>query len=126
MNVHLSGSVWRIGCGAFRRCVSLQSVNIPEGVEIIENVVFLGCTSLQSIYIPESVTEIGGGILKDCSSLQAIHMKRKEIEKIKIVHDAFDDNIYNNSILYVPPETLEDYRHHFIFGRFKHIEIEQF
>ena len=36
----------------------IESVDIPNGVESIDNMAFIGCTSLRSLYIPVSVTEI--------------------------------------------------------------------
>ena len=51
--------VTSIGNAAFRECVSLTSINIPEGVTSIGNAAFRECVSLTCINIPEGVTSIG-------------------------------------------------------------------
>ncbi len=60
------------GGWAFGDCISLQSVNIPNGVTTIEEDAFNGCTSLQSVDIPNSVTRIGRNAFCDCGSLKSI------------------------------------------------------
>ena len=44
---------------AFRSCISLSSVEIPNSVTEIEDWAFEGCTGLTSVTLPESVTSIG-------------------------------------------------------------------
>ncbi len=48
-----------IGFGAFRDCVILTSITIPDSVKSIESCAFSSCVSLESITIPDSVTSIG-------------------------------------------------------------------
>ena len=61
-----------IGDGAFRGCISLQSINIPDSVTSIGDEAFRRCTSLQSINIPGSVTSIGDRAFWDCKYLKSI------------------------------------------------------
>ncbi len=49
----------KVDAYTFSDCVSLESFDFPEGVEMIASGVFRGCTSLKSISIPASVTELG-------------------------------------------------------------------
>ena len=65
-------SVTSIGNSAFRDCISLTSVTIPDGVTSIGDYVFYWCTSLTSITIPNSVTSIGGNAFRGCSRLTSI------------------------------------------------------
>ena len=51
---------------AFYGCLSLTSVNIPEGVTSIS---FSGCSNLKKITLPNSITSFGYGALFNCSSL---------------------------------------------------------
>ena len=45
---------------------------IPDSVNSIGDVAFLGCSSLSDIVIPDSVTSIGGGAFWGCSSLSSL------------------------------------------------------
>ncbi len=48
-----------ISTKAFSGCSLLDGINIPEGIEIIEDQAFENCSSLTSINIPKSVTSLG-------------------------------------------------------------------
>ncbi|MDR1703864.1 MAG: leucine-rich repeat domain-containing protein, partial [Clostridiales bacterium] len=51
--------VTAIGDGAFRDCVRLVSVALPDSVQRIGEYAFFGCSSLADIRIPEAIAEIG-------------------------------------------------------------------
>jgi hypothetical protein len=57
---------------AFRRCSSLTSITIPDGVTSIGDEAFYQCTSLTSITIPDGVTSIGSNAFFSCTSLTSI------------------------------------------------------
>lgn len=54
-----SYSVTAIGSEAFRNCIELNSITIPNSVTVIESGAFSGCTNLIDIIIPSTVTKIG-------------------------------------------------------------------
>ena len=58
-----------IGEGAFRECLDLTSVSIPNSVTAIGREAFRGCRNLHRIPIPNSVRTIGSSAFKSCSSL---------------------------------------------------------
>ena len=60
--------------GGFSSCTSLQSVNIPDSVTVIENGAFSRCTSLTSIVIPDKVTAIKDAAFYGCTSLSDIQI----------------------------------------------------
>lgn len=61
-----------IGDNAFEYCASLNSVIIPNSVEMIGKQAFHACSSLVSVPIPNSVTEIRDEAFADCSSLVSV------------------------------------------------------
>lgn len=72
--VIIGGGVTSIGMGAFERCSSLRSVEIPNEVTAIGSKAFAGCSSLRSIEIPNVVTSIGWSAFEECSSLENIEI----------------------------------------------------
>lgn len=69
--VILPKGITRIGYDAFKNCVNLEYINIPDSVRVIEVDAFYNCTSLEKINIPDSVkimkgnTSINGGNYDD-------------------------------------------------------------
>ena len=72
-------SVTSIGEGAFA-FTDIESVHLPEGLLVIEDIAFCFCTSLREINIPSTVTRLGrdnfsiasDGPFKNCSSLTTL------------------------------------------------------
>jgi len=58
--------------GTFVRCISLTSIEIPDGVTSIEDAAFDGCTDLTSVVIPDDVTSIGNGAFFYCYTLKTV------------------------------------------------------
>lgn len=51
---------------------SIETVILPNNLEIIQYETFQDFTNLKSIEIPESVTEIGSGVFQNCDSLTEV------------------------------------------------------
>ncbi len=77
-----------IAGGAFSRCNSLTSIELPLNIAYIGDSAFFYCSSLKNIIIPESVTSIGGMAFAWCSSLENITIP---CEVTAIGNSAFDD-----------------------------------
>lgn len=54
-----NGALSTIGAAAFRNCVSLKSIRIPNGVTKLNAYTFYNCRSLTKVQLPEGLTHIG-------------------------------------------------------------------
>ena len=63
-----------IGESAFEKCVSLTSVELPEGVTTMGKYLFRYCTSLSNVTIPDSYTVLADYMFYDCDSLKSIKL----------------------------------------------------
>ena len=75
-------SVKKIGEQAFCGYNTLNSINMPDTIERIEDKAFEDCTGLSEIIIPDSVTSIGKSAFFGCSSLTNINIG-KSVETIE-------------------------------------------
>ena len=62
----------------FLGCSSLESVELPSGIEVIESQAFSYCTALRTIVIPY-VDHIDGGAFFGCSEL-TVYCRPKNIQ----------------------------------------------
>lgn len=68
-------TVTAIGPSAFKDCVALTSVTIPNSVRDIGTHAFYGCTGLTSVTIPSSVWSIGVNPFSKCYGLESIFVE---------------------------------------------------
>ena len=59
VNFETNGALSTIGAAAFRNCVSLKSIRIPNGVTKLNAYTFYNCKSLTKVQLPEGLTHIG-------------------------------------------------------------------
>ena len=134
----IPNSVTSIGEYAFCRCIALTSVTIPKGVMSIGNGAFSGCTGLTSITIPNSVTSIGDYAFNSCTGLTSITIPNSVTS---IGENAFYsctaiaeitcyattvpetatyafERVNKSAKLYVPKESVADYKAHPVWGQF--------
>ena len=55
---------------------ALTRVKVPDGVEYISNVAFVGCDRLTSVTIPKSVTLLLGGTFSKCIELKSLEVDK--------------------------------------------------
>lgn len=143
--INIPKSVTSIGNSAFSYCKGLSDINIPNSVTLIGNDAFEYCESLTSIVIPNSVTQIGEDAFMRCESLTNVTIGNSvtslgryvfgccyELDTVKclainppsIYHDTFDydDLIFENASLEVPPVAIEVYQNHEYWGKFFSIQ----
>ena len=107
-SVTIPNSVTSIGDEAFAYCESLTSVTIPNSVTSIGNSAFSDCYALTSVTIPNSVTSIGEWAFYWCTSLKTVICEAIEIPELG--DDVFDEMPLSKATLYVPAQSLDDYK----------------
>lgn len=93
--------VVNIGESAFAHCISLKNIVIPESVEFgIDDSAFLNCTSLQEVTVNGNIQQIGSAVFMNCENLKSINIP-KSVESIGNDVFEFCDNVtikcYENS-----------------------------
>ncbi len=69
-------SLKKIGYAAFWGEKKLSSINLPEGLEAIDNVAFVNCTSLTDIKLPSTLESLGTGAFSACTGLTKINIPK--------------------------------------------------
>ncbi len=77
--VHNGAAVTGVGEFAFRDCVWLQSVTLPEGVKYLGRGAFYGCIGLEDICLPSSLAEMGQEVFSECVSLETADFSRTRL-----------------------------------------------
>ena len=85
-----------------------QNTIIPNNVTSIGSSAFYECLTLTSITIPDSVTSIGRDAFEYCSSLTTVICKAIEVPELG--SSVFKKVPLSEATLYVPAESLEDYK----------------
>lgn len=70
--VELFGSITTIGDEAFRNCVNITELILPESLTSIGVGAFKGCTGVTELTLPASLTSIGSGALEGCTNLKKL------------------------------------------------------
>ncbi|EAY04909.1 surface antigen BspA-like [Trichomonas vaginalis G3] len=85
INFLSDSNLLRIGNSAFRDCINLQNINLPNSLESIGSSAFENCLKFNNTVFPESLNYIGASSFLECNSLE-IHFK---INLLKIDNYAF-------------------------------------
>ena len=107
-----------IGYQAFKDCVNLTSVLIPEGVTMMLNEAFAGCTSLQAITLPSTMTSIYNNVFTgtNLSEITCLMANPRVCNE-----NNFDASTYANAGLYVPLGASQNYRNTSPWNQFTRI-----
>ena len=106
-SITIPNTVTDIGVGAFQYS-ALTSIIIPNGVTKIWAHAFYHCTSLKSVTLPNSITQIQRDAFRDCSTLTTVICEAIQVPDYQ--HNIFANIPFLEATLYVPEESLEDYK----------------
>ncbi len=93
-SIEIPEGVTMIDYSAFSNCISLESVSLPRSLKYIESDAFAYCQYLESITIPAGVEYIGRDAFYGCESLTAVYFESPEnwrIEYEDTVIEGLDD-----------------------------------
>ena len=107
-SVTIPNSVTSIGERAFIQCSNLTSITIPNSVASIGEWAFARCSSLTSVTIPNSVASIGEWAFAYCSNLKTVICEAIEVPELGDY--VFEDMPLSEATLYVPAQSLDDYK----------------
>lgn len=107
VNIILSNSLTEIPSNTFDYCTSLENLELGNSIEIINSNAIQMCSSLTSLTLPETIRILGSGILTGCESLIYITCLANQVPLIG--QDCFN-GISSDAILYVPAESVNDYK----------------
>lgn len=94
--VEINEGVEVINNNAFESCNALKNIALPSSINEIEEYAFIYCWSLEKIVLPEGIEKISEGTFKNCGALAEITIPAGVIE---IENDAFM-NIDNLKYVY--------------------------
>ena len=67
-------TVHHLGSGAFQSCVSLESIDLPNKLNMIDTYLFSGCRALTNISVPEGVYTVERQAFANCRELKNINI----------------------------------------------------
>ena len=107
----------------------IKSVSFEEGVKRVGLDAFQGCVNLETISYPSTIEYIslsfGGENLKSIEIKSLVPPATPSGYEYRF-YEYPSEWVTENCILYVPVESVNDYKAHSIWGLFKHIEGKDF
>lgn len=74
-----------IGNAAFKGNRRIESVTLPEGLQVIDRQAFRYCERLSAVLLPDSLREVGERAFEDCEALQKLFVMEAQVGR-----NAFD------------------------------------
>ena len=111
--INIPNTVEYIGPNAFIRCSGLQEVNLPSNLKVFDPHIFDGCTSLETVNIPVGVEFVQMKAFKFCPNLKEISIPaqlfcKKYMEYDEEIGDEFEKTVGENLIYSVLKEKLSE------------------
>ncbi|GMH70442.1 hypothetical protein TL16_g05408 [Triparma laevis f. inornata] len=75
-------NITKVGVRAFHSAVNLVVVDIPEGIESIDEAAFNSCRSLTTVSFPTTLTWIGRSAFNNCKSLDNVDLLHRNLQEL--------------------------------------------
>ena len=104
--ISMPNTVKELGYGVFWNCSALVNVQLSNQIEVLYSHLFANCVALREIKIPDGIKEIGGFLFQGATSLTKISLPRT-LEKI-------DSNCFYDATSSLEDINLSSENQHFI------------
>ena len=91
-----------LGATAFQGMATLQSVYLPDCVEVIDHHAFSGCKELASIHMGNGVRILGANCFEECVHLCNIQLS----SSLRLIFDSAFEGCISLRQIYVHPESV--------------------
>ena len=118
-DIMLPNTVNWMGRRAFRYS-KIRNVIMPEGIEIVPEGCFEGCEQLATVSLPESLKYVEDFAFNNDYKIETIYCRAEQTPSCGDF--IFEDQTYNNTILYIPVGGLESYQNTYPWSLFKNIK----
>ena len=96
---------------------------VPEGPIYVNNNVFYNCASIESIELPSSIQFVNDNIIYGCTSLRKMISRAEDVPMfIGVLEPSAMSSVFKATTLYVPANSLNDYKYDDWWKRFGKIE----
>lgn len=113
--VNIPETVYGLGVGAFKSCVSLPYVKIPKGdLTTVSKESFKGCNGIEWISLSENITSLGENAFEGCTGIKYVKSYAMTPPEGLV---NFPSDVETNGTLFVPedndeyPDVLGDYQY---------------
>ncbi len=115
----LGEDISAIGRYAFYQNTNISSITIPEAVTTIGEHAFDGCNGLNTISIGSSIEKIGEQAFANCKKIEKVYCYA--VRYPETAENAFDKSYPDYIILYVPDESVKNYKAQLPWSTFKDV-----
>ena len=115
-SIGIPSGVTSIGANAFYACVCLTSIDIPDSVTSIGNRAFEQCVDIRSCTIGSGITSIGDLAFHECYAISNITIMATTPPEL--LDYPLDTTEYTT--IYVPSESIEEYKTAYIWRDYAH------
>lgn len=116
--VSISNSVTSIGEAAFSGCNCMTNLVLGNSINSIEARAFYNCQGITEVSLPISLRTLGNGAFMGCNALLSLYC-HSITPPVMVSNLCF--STYSSTILYVPYQSLNDYKTTYYWNSFKKI-----
>ena len=77
-------NLYEINSGAFKNCINLEKVILPDSIKEIRYLCFYGCEKLKQINIPKDLEMLGRKAFAKCKNLTELNFCDCNLQKVKV------------------------------------------
>lgn len=99
-SITLPDNLEHLGEGAFKGCSALKSIIIPQKITTIPKAAFGACIALDNVELPDTVTSIGNDAFSGCKKLTTVNYTGTQEQWNAITIGTYNDPLTNATINY--------------------------